>query len=71
MAGKDSLSPDFSNISRNGPNELQNSSQHAILFEPQRDKTNEMTCAPSEDSDQPGHPPDHSLCRLHEESLGP
>ena len=28
-----------------------------------------MTCAPSEDSDQPGHPPEHSL--LHEETLGP
>ena len=26
-------------------------------FEPPRDKTNEMTCAPSEDSGQPGHPP--------------
>ena len=23
--------------------------------EPQHDKTNKMTCAPSEDSDQPGH----------------
>ena len=23
--------------------------------EPQYDKTNKMTCAPSEDSDQPGH----------------
>ena len=27
------------------------------LFEPSRDKTNKMACAPSEDSDQPGHPP--------------
>ena len=26
-------------------------------FEPPRDKTNKMICAPSEDSDQPGHPP--------------
>ena len=25
--------------------------------EPPHDKTNKMTCAPSEDSDQPGHPP--------------
>ena len=25
--------------------------------EPHRDKTNKMACAPSEDSDQPGHPP--------------
>ena len=25
--------------------------------EPHRDKTNEMVCAPSEDSDQPGHLP--------------
>ena len=27
------------------------------IFEPQHDKNNKMTCAPSEDSDQPGHPP--------------
>ena len=27
------------------------------LNEPPRDKTNKMICAPSEDSDQPGHPP--------------
>ena len=26
-------------------------------FEPHRDKTNKMASAPSEDSDQPGHPP--------------
>ena len=32
------------------------------LFEPSSDKTNEMTCAPSKDSDQPGHPP--SLIRV-------
>ena len=31
-------------------------------FEPQHDKTNKMTCAPSEDSDQPGHSP--SLIRV-------
>ena len=30
--------------------------------EPHRDKTNKMGCAPSEDSDQPGHPP--SLIRV-------
>ena len=30
--------------------------------EPPHDKTNKMTCAPSEDSDQPGHPP--SLIRV-------
>ena len=29
---------------------------------PLHDKTNKMTCAPSEDSDQPGHPP--SLIRV-------
>ena len=28
-------------------------------YEPVHDKTNKMTCVPSEDSDQPGHP--HSL----------
>ena len=28
-----------------------------LSFEPPHDKTNEMACAPSEDSDQPGHPP--------------
>ena len=26
-------------------------------FEPAHDKTNQITCAPSEDSDQPGRPP--------------
>ena len=33
-----------------------------IPFEPPHDKTNKMACAPSEDSDQPGHPP--SLIRV-------
>ena len=31
-------------------------------YEPPHDKTNQMTFAPSEDSDQPGHPP--SLIRV-------
>ena len=34
----------------------------SLSFEPPRDKTNKLTCAPSEDSDQPGHPP--SLIRV-------
>ena len=33
-----------------------------IMIEPPHDKTNKMACAPSEDSDQPGHPP--SLIRV-------
>ena len=33
-----------------------------LLNEPPHDKTNRMTCAPSKDSDQPGHPP--SLIRV-------
>ena len=40
--------------------------------QPPQDKTNEMTFATSEDSDQPGHPP--SLIRVrcpHEGTLGP
>ena len=32
------------------------------LCEPQHDKTNKMACAPSDHSDQPGHPP--SLIRV-------
>ena len=28
-----------------------------LPIEQPRDKTNKMACAPSEDSDQPGHPP--------------
>ena len=32
------------------------------IFKPLHDKTNKMTCAPSEDSDQPRHPP--SLIRV-------
>ena len=31
--------------------------QQQYKFEPQFDKTNKITCAPSEDSDQPGHQP--------------
>ena len=27
-----------------------------MKIEPRHDKTNKMICAPSEDSDQPGHP---------------
>ena len=33
-----------------------------IQTEPPHDKTNKMTCAPSKDSDRPGHPP--SLIRV-------
>ena len=33
-----------------------------VTNEPQHDKINKITCAPSEDSDQPGHPP--SLIRV-------
>ena len=44
-----------------------------FLYEPSHDKANKMACAPSEDSDQPGHQP--SLIRVFavrtEESLGP
>ena len=32
------------------------------IYEPPHDKTNKMICAPSEDSDQPGHLP--SLIRV-------
>ena len=32
-------------------------SANKIIYEPPHDKTNKMACAPSEDSDQPGHPP--------------
>ena len=35
---------------------------HKKTYEPAHDKTNKMACAPSEDSDQPGHPP--SLIRV-------
>ena len=28
-----------------------------LLFEPPHDKTDKMACAPTEDSDQPVHPP--------------
>ena len=31
--------------------------QSKFTNEPQHNKTNKMICAPSEDSDQPGHPP--------------
>ena len=33
-------------------------------------KPKQMACAPSEDSDQPGHPPsDQNLCYLHKDGL--
>ena len=34
---------------------------YSSIKEPHNDKTNKMTCAPSEDSDQPGHPPEEAL----------
>ena len=40
------------------------------IFEPSHDKTNKMTCAPSEDSDQPGHPPSLIIHCPHEKRLG-
>ena len=40
-----------------------------LTFEPQHDKTNKMACVPSENSDQPEHPP--NLRCPHDESLGP
>ena len=38
------------------------SSSRSLLYEPAHDETNKMTCAPSVDSDQPGHP--SSLIRV-------
>ena len=35
---------------------------YIYIIEPPNDKTNKMACAPSEDSDQSGHP--HSLIRV-------
>ena len=34
-----------------------NWSFNGTVYEPPHDKTNKITCAPSEDFDQPGHPP--------------
>ena len=45
--------------------------QRLFSYEPPRDKTNKLTCAPSEDSNQTGHPPSLSLHCPHDESLGP
>ena len=36
--------------------------QRVSIIEPPHDKTNKIVCAPSDDSDQPGHP--HSLIRV-------
>ena len=48
------------------------SSFWSIAYEPADDKTNKMTYAPSEDSDQPGQWPSLICLRCpHEESLGP
>ena len=46
--------------------------ENPLIFEPEHDKTNKVACAPSEDSDQPGHLLSLvSLLCPHEESLGP
>ena len=43
-----------------------------IIIGPEHDKSNKMICAPSEDSDHPGHPPSLNCLRcLNEETLGP
>ena len=44
-----------------------------VTFEPEHDKNAKMTCAPNEDTDQPGHPPRliKSLRCPYEEALGP
>ena len=44
-----------------------------FIDESPHDKTNKIACAPSEDSDQPEHPPqsDQSRHHPHEESFGP
>ena len=47
---------------------LPHQTSFASPFEPPHVKTNKMTCAPSEDSDQPGH---QSLRCSHEETLDP
>ena len=40
--------------------------------EPQHDKTNKIACAPSEDSDQRGHPPSLTSLRYpYDETFGP
>ena len=45
---------------------------YIITIEPPHDKTNKMACAPSEDSDQPRHPPSLISLRCpHEKGLGP
>ena len=44
------------------PNKQQEHGHTSMLNEPPDDKINKMACAPSEDSDQPGHPP--SLIRV-------
>ena len=41
--------------------------QHKSSNEPHREITNKMVCAPSKDSDQPGHPP--SLIKVFTVSL--
>ena len=46
--------------------------QPDFVFEPPHDKNNKIACALSEDSDQPGHPPNLISLRCpHEELLGP
>ena len=53
----------FAGPPRNLTAELQAVILKRSIFERPNDKTNKMACVPSEDSDQPGHPP--SLISLH------
>ena len=44
------------------------SKANAPTYVPRHDKTNKMACAPSEDSDKPGHPLMQCLCRLRDQT---
>ena len=50
-------------------NEMMMDRKVSVEIEPQHDKTNKMTCAPSKDTDQPGPPPYLSHCWAHRSFL--
>ena len=48
---------DYYNIIEQRPKSDSEDMAGRLAYESPRDKTNKLTCAPSKDSDQPGHPP--------------
>ena len=57
--------PSFIGLGCSSPPSVHSASHQTFkTYEPPHDKTNKLTCAPREDSDQPGHPPSLITVRM-------